>query len=62
MLAGFVRPWLSGIAANLEEVSTTDFRVKAPPAFSKKILFPTNGQSSINANLFLISANKSGEK
>ena len=50
------------MAANLEEVSTTDFRVNAPPAFSKKTRFPTNGQSSTNANLSLISDNKFGEK
>ena len=34
------RPWLSGIAANCAEVSITDFRVNAPPAFSKNIRSP----------------------
>lgn len=34
--AALSRPWLSGIAANLAEVSTTEFSVSAPPAFSKR--------------------------
>ena len=33
-------PWLSGIEAIKEERSTTDLRVRDPPAYSKKILFP----------------------
>ena len=33
-------PWLSGIAAYFIEHFTTDLRVNAPPAFSKKTLFP----------------------
>ena len=62
LLAAFDRPWLSGIAANLEEVSTTDFKVKAPPAFSKKMRSPEKGHLSTNANCSLISFNKSGVK
>ena len=62
LLAAFDRPWLSGIAANLEEVSTTDFKVKAPPAFSKKMRSPAKGHLSTNANFSLISFNKSGVK
>ena len=44
-------PWLSGIEAIKEERSTTDLRVRDPPAFSKKILkpSPTHQQTVHNA-------------
>ena len=44
LLALLSRPWLSGIAANFADVSTTELSVKAPPAFSKKIRLPSKGQ------------------